>query len=120
MLSPLRAPRMTEQPLRHGSSARCVRDPMTQGYWPGGAVGHVAWRQGNRLGAQERAPLLLAIPIGRTIITLYTPPVPYGLRATSVQVDSIITACASAWHMVNNADPPRREVDISLGTIYFL
>ena len=35
--SPLRAPRITEQPQRHGSSARYIRDPMTQGYRPGGA-----------------------------------------------------------------------------------
>ena len=35
--SPLGEPRITEQPRRHGSSARCVRDPMTQGYWAGGA-----------------------------------------------------------------------------------
>ena len=37
MKSLLGAPRITEQPLRHGSSARYVRDPMTQGYRPGGA-----------------------------------------------------------------------------------
>ena len=30
--SPLGAPRITEQPRRHGSSSRCVRDPMTQDY----------------------------------------------------------------------------------------
>ena len=35
--SPLGAPRITEQPRRHGSSARYVRDPMTLGYRPGGA-----------------------------------------------------------------------------------
>ena len=34
--SPLGAPRITEQPWRHGSSARYIRDPMTQGYRPGG------------------------------------------------------------------------------------
>ena len=32
---PLGEPRITEQQRRHGSSARCVRDPMTQAYWPG-------------------------------------------------------------------------------------
>ena len=35
--SPLGAPRITEQPRRHGSSARYIRDPTTQGYRPGGA-----------------------------------------------------------------------------------
>ena len=35
--SPLWAPRITEQPRRHGSSTRYIRDPMTQGYRPGGA-----------------------------------------------------------------------------------
>ena len=35
--SPLRPPRVAEQPRRHGSSARYVRDPMTQGYRPEGA-----------------------------------------------------------------------------------
>ena len=33
--SPFGAPRITEQPWRHGSSARDIRDPMTQGYRPG-------------------------------------------------------------------------------------
>ena len=34
--SPLGTPRITEQPRRNGSSARYMRDPMTQGYRPGG------------------------------------------------------------------------------------
>ena len=33
--SPLGAPRITEQSRRHSSSARYIRDPMTQGYRPG-------------------------------------------------------------------------------------
>ena len=37
MKSPLGAPRITEQPRRHGSSSRYIRNPMTQGYRPGGA-----------------------------------------------------------------------------------
>ena len=37
MKSPLGATRMKEQPRRHGSSARYIRDPNTQGYRPGGA-----------------------------------------------------------------------------------
>ena len=39
---PLGAPRITEQPRRHGSSARYIHDPTTQGYRPGGVVGLVA------------------------------------------------------------------------------
>ena len=34
--SSLGTPRITEQPRRNGSSARYMRDPMTQGYRPGG------------------------------------------------------------------------------------
>ena len=60
LLSTLGAPRITEQSRRHGSSARCVRDPMTQGYWPGGVV--VTWRQGSRLGAQDRSSSFLVVP----------------------------------------------------------
>ena len=33
---PLRAPRITEQSRHHGSAARYIHDPMTQGYRPGG------------------------------------------------------------------------------------
>ena len=57
---------------------------------------------------------------GRTVITLYTPPVSHGPRGSSVQVDSIMAACASASHMVNNADPASRQVGIFLVAIYFL
>ena len=62
LLSPRGAPRRTERPRRHASSARCVRDPMTPGYWCWGVVGHVAWRQGSHLGAQDRSSLFLVIP----------------------------------------------------------
>ena len=68
--SPLGAPRITEQPRRHGSSARYIRDPMAQGYRPGGLVDHLARYQGNRLGAQDRPSLFLTILFGRTVITL--------------------------------------------------
>ena len=95
-MSPLGAPRITEQPRHHGSSARYIRDPMTQGYRPGGGgVSHVTRYQENRLGVQDRSSLFLTIPFGRTIITLQTPPVTHDPRASSVQVDSIIAACAS-------------------------
>ena len=62
--SPLGAHRITEQPRRHGCSARYIRDPMTQGYRPGGLVGHVAQYQENRLEAQDRSSLFLAILFG--------------------------------------------------------
>ena len=70
--SPLGAPRITEQPRRHGSSARYVHDNITHKYRHGGVVGHVAWFQGSSLGAQDRSWLFLVIPFGRTAITLYT------------------------------------------------
>ncbi|CAN0185221.1 unnamed protein product [Ascophyllum nodosum] len=35
---------------------------MTQGYRPGGLVGHVARYQENRLGAQDRSSLFLIVP----------------------------------------------------------
>ena len=76
--SPLGAPRITEQPRRHGSSERYTRDPVTQGYRPGGLVGHVARYEGNRLGAQDRSSLFLTILFGRTVIALQTPPVTRG------------------------------------------
>ena len=56
----------------------------------------------------------------RTVITLYAPPVPHGPRGSSVQVDTIIGACASAWYVINNADLPQREVGNYLVAIYFL
>ena len=57
-------------------------------YWPGGVVRHVDWRQGSRLGAQDRTE--------RTAMTLHTPPVSHGPRGSLVQVDSIIAECASS------------------------
>ena len=36
--SPLWAPRITEQPRRHGSSVGYIRDHMTQRYRPGGGL----------------------------------------------------------------------------------
>ena len=57
--------------------------------------------------------------IWTTVITLQTPPVTHGPRASSVQVGCHITGCAFAYHMVNNADKGPRLVDISLVAIYF-
>ena len=54
----------------------------------------MAQYQGNRLGAQDRPSLFLTIPFGRTVITLETSPVTHGPRASSVQENSIIAACA--------------------------
>ena len=94
--SPLGAPRIAGQPRRHGSSARYIRDLMTQGYRPGGLVGHVARYQGDRLGAQDRSLLFLAILFGRTVVTLQTSPVTHVPRASSVQIDYPIAGCALA------------------------
>ena len=74
-----------------------ICDPRTQDYRPRGLVGHVARYQGNRLGAQDRSSLFLTmILFGRKVITLQTPPVTHGPRASSVQVDCPITGCALA------------------------
>ena len=64
MKSPLGAHRITEQPRRHGSSARYIRDPMIRAIGLGGLVGHVARYQENRLGAQDRSSLFLTILFG--------------------------------------------------------
>ena len=56
----LGAPLITEQPRRHGSFARYMHNPMTQGYCRGGGVvGHVARCQRSRLGTQDRSSLFL-------------------------------------------------------------
>ena len=52
--------------------------------------------QGSRLGAQDRSSFFFVVPFGRTVITLYKHPVPPGPWGSSVQVDPIIAACASA------------------------
>ena len=118
--SPLWAPRITEQPRRHGSSARYIRDPMTQRYWPGGACRSCGTIQRK----SSRSPGLFLVvshyyTIRTTVITLQIPPVTYAPRASSVQVGCPIAACAFAWHMVNTADKGPRLVDISLVAIYF-
>ena len=96
--SPIGAPRITEQPRRHGSSVRYTRDPMTQGYIGlGGLIRHhVARYQGNRLGAQNRSSLFLTTLFGRMVITLQTPPLTHGPRASLVQVDCTIAGCVLA------------------------
>ena len=85
-------------------------------YW---LVGHVARYQGNRLGPQDRSSLFLTILFGRTVITLQTPPVTHGPRASSVQIDCPTAGCAFAWYMVSTADKGPILVDISLAAIYF-
>ena len=45
---------------------------------------------------KDRSSLFLTILFGRMVITLQTPPVMYGPRASSVQVDCTIAACAFA------------------------
>ena len=94
--SSLGAHRITEQPRRHGSSARYIRDPMTQGYRPGGACrpcGTIPRKSSRKL-----APFLLVshYTIWTTVITLQIPPVTYAPQASSVQVRCPIAACAFA------------------------
>ena len=94
--SPFEAPGITEHPRRHGSSARYIRDPMTQGYRPGGACRSC----GTIPRKSSRSPGLFLVvshcAIWTTVITLQTPPVTHGPRASSVQVDCPIAACAFA------------------------
>ena len=118
--SPLGEPRIKEQPRHHGSSARCVRDPMTQAYWPGGVVGHVA-RYVPSKSFRSPGPFLVVshYTIWTTVITLQTPPVTHGPRPSSVQVDCDFAGCAFAYYTVNTADKGTRLVDISLVAKYF-
>ena len=117
--SPLGAHRITEQPRRHGSSARYIRDPMTQGYRPGGACRSCDTIP--RKSSRSPGPFLVVshYTIWTTVITLQIPPVTYAPRASSVQVGCHIAGCAFAYHMVNTADKGPRLVDISLVAIYF-
>ena len=117
--SPLGAHRITEQPRRHGSSARYIRDPMTQGYQPGGACRSCGTIP--RKSSRSPGPFLVVshYTIWTTVITLQIPPVTYAPRPSSVQVGCHIAGCAFAQHMVNTADKGLRLVDISLVAIYF-
>ena len=98
------APRITEQPRRHGSSARYIRDPMTQRYRPGGACRSCGTIQRK----SSRRPVLFLVvshyTIWTTVITLQIPPVTYAPRASSVQLGCPIAACAFAYYMINTAD----------------
>ena len=117
--SPLGAHWITEQPRRHGSSAMYIRDPMTQGYWSGGACRSCGTIP--RKSSRSPGPFLVVshYTIWTTVITLQIPPVTYGPRASLVQVGCHIAGCAFASHMVNTADKGVRLVDISLVAIYF-
>ena len=78
--SPLGAHRITEQPRRHGSSARYIRDPMTQGYRPGGACRSCGTIP--RKSSRSPGPFLVVshYTIWTTVITLQIPPVTYAPR----------------------------------------
>ena len=82
--SPLGEPRITEQPRRHGSSARYIRDPLTQGYRPGGACRSCCTIP--RKSSWSPGPFLVVshYTIWTTVITLQIPPVTYGPRTSSV------------------------------------
>ena len=94
--SPLGAHRTTEQPQRHGSSARYIRDPMTQGYRPGGACRSCGTIP--RKSSRSPGPFLVVshYTIWTTVITLQIPPVTYAPQASLVQVRCPIAACAFA------------------------
>ena len=92
--SPLWAPRITEQPRRHGSSARYIRDPMTQRYRPGGACRSCGTIQRKSSRSQGLFLVVSHYTIWATVITLQIPPVTYAPRASSVQVGCPIAACA--------------------------
>ena len=96
--SPLWAPRITEKPRRHGSSARYIRDPMTQGYRPGGASRSCGTIQRKSSPSPGLFLVVSHYNIWTTVITLQIPPVTYGPRASSVQVGCPIAACAFAYH----------------------
>ena len=117
--SPLGAPRITEQPRRHGSSPRYIRDPMTQGYRPGGACSSCGTIP--RKSSRSPGPFLVVShsTIWTTVITLQTPPVTHGPRGSSVQVDYPIAVCAFAQHVVNIADFFPGHSNISLVAISF-
>ena len=78
--SPLGAPRITEQLRRHCSSARYIRDPMTQGYRPEGACTSC----GTIPTKSSRGPgsflVVSHYTISTTVITLQIPPVTYAPR----------------------------------------
>ena len=82
--SPLGAPRATEQPRRPGTSARCVYDPITQGYRPKAVVDHGVQCPGT----------LFVISFEVTVITLRAPLSPHTFRAGSVQEAEISGTCA--------------------------
>ena len=93
--SPLGAPRIAEQPRRHGSSVRYIRNSMTQGYRPGRAYrscGTIPRKSSRNPGPS----LFLSILFGRTVITLQTPPLTHGPRTSSVQVNCTIAWCVLA------------------------
>ena len=81
-----------EQPRSHGSSARYIRDPMTQGYRPGGACRSCGTIP--RKSSRSPGPFLVVshYTIWTTVITLQIPPVTYAPRASSVQVRCPIAA----------------------------
>ena len=82
--SSLGAPRITEQPRRHSTSARYIRDPMTQGYRPGGACRSCGTIP--RKSSRSPGPFLVVshYTICTTVLTLQIPPATYGPRTSSV------------------------------------
>ena len=96
MKNSLVAPRIREQLRRHGSSARYIRDPMTQDYRPGGACRSCGAIP--RKSSRSPGPFLVVshYTIRTTVITLQIPTVTHCPRPRSVQVDCPFAACAFA------------------------
>ena len=114
--SALGAPRITEQPRGHGSFARYIRDPMTQGYRPRGACRSC----GTIPRKSSRSPGPFLVVSHYTIWahghkTLQTPPVTHGPRASSVQVDSIIGRRTSV-HEFRSPKLPSEEIYMTMNS----
>ena len=115
--SPLEASRITEQPRRHDSSARCVHDPMTQGFWPGGVVGHV---DGDKEVASEPGPFLV---ISRYTIWTHDNPLHTSCApwpAGQLGAGRILHRCVCTYiaHGKQRRSPATRSWHLSCGNIF--
>ena len=109
--STLGATGITEQPRCHGSSARYIHDPITQGYRPGG--GRRSCGTMPRKSPRSSGPFLV---VSRYTIWTHICNPPNrsgGLRAGLVQVSGMEGTCACVQLMVKNAGISSRQVSIS-------
>ena len=118
--NPLEAHRITEQPRRHGSSVRYIRDPMTQGYRPGGACRSCGMIP--KKSSRNPGPFLVVshYTIWTTVITLQTPPVTHAMDPGPARCRwTALSSRAFAQHMVNAAKFSLGQGDSSPVAIYF-